>query len=413
MKIPAGIPLRASLAFPSGRLPVGRLAMVRGTAMLEYDAAFIASGLSLNPMQPAPASGVIAADNPKLFGGLHSTFADSLPDAWGDLLVRRRAAARGIIYEDLTVLDRLAIVGSRGMGALVYEPETDAPRSAEIDLDVLAAESAEILGGNASDVLDTLADLGGSSGGARPKVLIGANAAGRLVAGTHDLPEGYNSWLVKFRNSNDREDIGPIEAAYADMARAAGLVVSETALLPSKNGPGYFATKRFDRGPRNGRTHFASAATLLNMDYDRDNIGYETLLTLVSRMTRDHRDVEAAYRRMVFNVLARNRDDHAKQHSMLMSSDGVWELGPAYDLTFSPGPGGEHYLTVNGRGRDISYADLLAVANEHHIKAAHDIIDQVAQAVGEFGTFAGRYDVSTQSMAAITQALRSGALFIR
>lgn len=405
MKIPGGRPLRVDLDFGSGRVPVGRLVMLRGIAVLEYDAAFLRSGISLDPLAAQPTTGLIAAE-PRPFGGIHAMFADSLPDAWGTLLTQRRAAAQGIAYEDLTVLDRLAIVGAHGMGALAYEPETDVILAADaIDLDVLSAESTAILEGAASTVLDALVELGGSSGGARPKVLVGKNAAGGMIAGTRRIPADYEAWLVKFPNSSDREDIGAIEAAYADMARAAGLAVSPTTLLPAKSGPGYFATKRFDRGPVGSRIHFASAAALINVDYERDAIGYEALLQTVRRVTHDQRDVEAAYRRMVFNVLANNRDDHAKQHAFLMSADGVWTLGPAYDLTFSPGPNGEHYLTVNGRGKDISREDLLNVAHAQGIKNAAGIIDEVAQAASTFERFAKTYGVSKSSVTAILSAL--------
>lgn len=410
MKIPAGTPLRVSLDFGNDRLRVGRLAMVRGRTMLEYDPGFLATGMSLNPLSPPPAPGVIAPDSPRLFGGVHAIFADSLPDAWGDLLVRRRAAAHGSVFEDLTVLDRLAIVGSRGMGALVYEPEADAiDHTGAIDLDVLARESMEVLAGSATDVLDTLVDLAGSSGGARPKVLVAKDAAGRLVAGTHDVPDGYEPWIVKFRSSFDREDIGPIEAAYADMARAAGLNVSATVLLAGASGPGYFATKRFDRGPGRRRVHLASVASLLDMDYVRDTMDYRALLTATSRITRDHRDVEAAFRRMVFNVLARNRDDHAKQHAFLMDASGTWRLGPAYDLTFSAGAGGEHALTINGEGKDIARADLLAVANGYQLKSADDIVEDVATTVSRFREFAATYGVSKGSIADIEHGI-AGAL---
>lgn len=405
MKIAAGTPLRVSLDFGIGRIPVGRLAMMRGVAVLEYDAAFIESGISLDPLAAGPIAGLIAAE-PRPFGGIHAMFADSLPDAWGTLLVQRRAAARGVAYEELTILDRLAIVGTGGMGALVYEPEIDALDEPDsIDLDVLSAQSAAILRGSANAVLDELLALGESSGGARPKIFVAKNAEGELVAGARDVPSGYEAWLIKFRSSSEREDVGPIEAAYADMARAAGLAVSPTTLFPAKSGPGYFATKRFDRGPGRGRIHVASAASLLHADYERDAVSYEALLQVVRGVTHDQREVEAAYRRMVFNVLSGNRDDHAKQHTFLMSADGKWTLGPAYDLTFSPGPNGEHYLTVNGRGKDIARADLMNVATDQGIKSAPDVIAEVAGAVSRFGQYAKIYGVTNSSTTAIAAAI--------
>ena len=149
----------------------------------------------------------------------------------------------------------------------------------------------------------------------------------------------------------------------------------------------------------------SGAASLLDMDYVRDTMDYRALLTAVGRITRDHRDVEAAFRRMVFNVLARNRDDHAKQHAFLMDAKGTWKLAPAYDLTFAAGTGAEHALTVNGKGKDIARADLLAVASGYQLKAAGDIIEEVAATVARFGEFAAKYGVSKGSITDIQRAI--------
>jgi serine/threonine-protein kinase HipA len=401
--------LNVSLEFTSGsEVGVGRLAVARGLAYLQYANEFIHSGLRLNPLAPTPDTRLIPAYEPRAFGGLHGVFADSLPDGWGTELLRRRAVARGIDFDSLTMLDRLACVGRNGPGALVYQPEITFGAEGHIDLDLLANESLRVTEGQDTAIVDTLARLGGSSGGARPKILVGMNATGHLIGSAFPLPEGYDAWIIKFRGSREPIDVGPREAAYADMARAAGLGVMETRLISSDaGGPGYFATKRFDREPNNQRIHVASAAGLLETAWDIPSFGYEELLKATAMITRHQPDVLMKYRRMVFNVLAHNRDDHAKQHAYLMSSQGDWRLAPAYDLTFSTGPGGEHYLTVNGRGKDITHADLERVAETQGIsrKVARAIIDEVTVGVSQFREIAKTCGVRRSSITEIQKAI--------
>ncbi len=402
MKLPAGTALTVSLRFDDNyRLKVGRMAMDRGAAILEYDPAFVTSGFNLNPIAGPPRDPLVPKDT-RLFEGLPGVFADSLPDTWGELLVQRRAQRANISYSSLSALDKLSIVGERGMGALVYEPAHEVPplRGA-IDLDAIARESIELLEGHDSDITAMLERLGGSSGGTRPKILIAMNSEGHIVAGDGEIPNGYDAWLVKFRSSHrDAKDAGPIEAAYADMARSCGIGLSETRLFPSKP-YGYFGTRRFDRPTSGDRLHVASVAGLLEMDWTVPGIDYSDLLKIVRAMTRDQQAVTQAYRRAVFNVLAHNRDDHAKQHSFLMNAHGEWQLSPAYDLVFSRGPGGEHYLAIGGRGGDdIRRNDVIKLGTDQGISKAHceEIIESTADSVSDLPRFAQRYDVSKQSL---------------
>jgi serine/threonine-protein kinase HipA len=403
--------LSVSLEFASGvEAAVGRLAMTRGIAYLQYSDEFVHSGLRLNPLAPAPDTRLVAAPEPRAFGGLHGVLADSLPDGWGTELLRRRAVAHAIDIDSLTMLDRLACVGRNGPGALVYRPEIAFGAESAIDLDLLANESLRVTEGEATAIVDTLARLGGSSGGARPKILVGMNAAGHLIGSAFPLPEGYDAWIIKFRGSREAIDVGPREAAYADMARAAGLEVMETRLISSDaGGPGYFATKRFDRGPNNARIHLASAAGLLETAWDIPSFGYDQLLKATNLITRYQPDVLMTYRRMIFNVLAHNRDDHAKQHAYLMSSQGEWRLAPAYVLTFSSGPGGEHYLTVNGRGKDITLTDFERVGDNQGIsrKLAREIVDEVSNGISRFRDIAQTYGVRSPSITEIQRAINA------
>ncbi|HEY0797715.1 MAG TPA: type II toxin-antitoxin system HipA family toxin [Candidatus Baltobacteraceae bacterium] len=413
MNLPAGTPLQVIFEFAQGkRLQVGRLALARGAVVFQYAPEIARSQLMLNPfIDPPTTRGLISPKNPRDFQGLHGAFAHSLPDAWGEMLVRRRAEAEGISHASLTALDKLAIVGRRGPGALIYEPELTKDPTETVDLDALAASAAELLDGRETVAIEQLERLGGSSGGARPKVLVGINDAGRIRPGDADLPAGYTHWIVKFRSSaNDIADIGALEAAYADMARAAGLQMSETRLIEGSKGR-YFATKRFDRLSGNRRIHMLSAATLLDVGWDEASMGYEQLMKLTRQVTRNERAVDDMYRRMVFNVLAHNRDDHANQHAYLMDERGEWILAPAFDLTYSDGVGTEHYMDVVGRGGDdITLSSFEKLANTQGIRTAQAtaIFDEVSAAVRDFATYARKYELSASTLRATTRDLHKG-----
>ena len=412
MKIKPGTPLRIFLSFgPEQYVSVGRLTLDRGIALLEYDSEFIASGLTLNPYLAPPVKGLVEPKSPHGFDGLPGFIADTLPDAWGQLLMHRRAAAEGIGYSSLTPLDKLAVISSRAMGALTYEPEIASDPTEAIDLERVAAASLELLEGRDIATLPALERLGGSSGGARPKALIALNQRTNAIAdGAGPIPDGFEAWLVKFRSSrDDLEDIGPLEAAYADMAREAGLSVAPTRLFPGGD-YGYFGTQRFDRIAGDGRLHMLSAAAMLDMDWDSGGLDYDHLMRLGRYVVQRRDGAQRLFARMVFNVVANNRDDHAKQHAFLMSEQGVWDLAPSFDLTFSRGPGGEHYLAVKGRaGDDITTELMVELGREHGIDAAQSrsIIERTIDAVNRFEEFTRPYPMSTSTRRDINRALQS------
>ena len=407
MRLPAGTALHVTLRFaPDAPVPVGRLAWADSRAVFEYDPAFIASGLRINPNLGTPSTTLLEPKNPRAFSGLHGVFADSLPDAWGEALLRRRAEGEGVAYETLSALDRLAWVGSSAMGALCYAPDyAQKPDDAPVDLDRYAAEAFAMLEGELDHVAPALIALGAPSGGARPKILVSLDDAGRASA--IEKP-GYTPWLIKFRGPHDPEDIARLEAAYADMARTAGIDVSPTRLV-GEGHSAYFATQRFDRdGTR--RTHALSFAAFLDAEWHVPSGDYDLAMRIVRTVVRDVDALEEMYRRMVFNVVAHNRDDHWKQHALLLHADGSWGLAPAFDLTPASGAGGEHYLTINGRGKDATLDDLLVVADAHAIRRpkAEAIIDQVRAAVADFDEHASRYDVAKATVNA-TKSLHLAA----
>jgi serine/threonine-protein kinase HipA len=399
--------LHVEMELGGARRAVGRLAWQRGRILFEYDPAFVADGRSISPLQ-LPLEQRVFAGKPEPFDGLHGVFNDSLPDGWGRLLLDRSLSALGVLPSALTPLDRLAYVGSRGLGALRYRPEHGRKRRrAAIDLDRLAEEVRTVLEGDPVDVLDHLLELNGSSGGARPKVLVGYHPGKRrLVTGVDALPAGYSHWLVKFRSSVDLPDVGAIEYAYSELARAAGVDMSPTHLFPADSGPGYFGTQRFDRRG-NARIHVHSICGLLHADHRLPSIGYETLLKATNLVTRNQVEVDRMFRRMVFNVLAHNRDDHTKNHAFLLDDDGEWRCSPAYDVTFSAGPGGEHALAVDGEGRQPGVAHITAVARRTGVSAklVRACIDQVRTAVGRWPELASAAGVSRASAKAIDARL--------
>lgn len=409
MKIAPGTPLEVTLQWDDRTaMPVGRLAYRDGLAWLEYTPDFLASGLQLSPLHHQAGPGLETAWKRDVFEGLHGMFADSLPDGWGRLLVDRRARQLGFEPSQLTPLDRLACVGRRGIGALTYAPAMDVWDGAEgvLDLDRLAADAARVLGGEAGAVIAALGQAGGSPAGARPKALIALDAAGEARHGSDAIPEGYDGYLVKFPGRDDPADIAAIEYAYALMARAAGVIMPDVRLIEGPDEARYFATRRFDR-EGDARLHVHSACGLLYSDFRLPALDYRELIRLARAVTRDRREAIAMYRLAVFNVLARNRDDHAKQFSFLMDRDGRWSLAPAYDLVFTDGPGGAHSTSVLGHGRDIGRETLVRLGAEADLDAAgaRCVIDEVSAAVADWACHAADAGVSRASRTRIADGL--------
>lgn len=355
---------------------VGTIASTpEGLMAFEYADGWLASGFSISPFSlPLEKRVFIARWRP--FDGVFGIFDDSLPDGWGKLLVDRALAKHGLNPREVGFLARLSFVGASGMGALEYEPETAIAASfGELGFDVIAEECARLLATNESDDFDELLALGGSSGGARPKVLTEVDG---------------EEWIVKFPSSFDTENIGEQEYCIAQLAKRCGLDVPETRLFPSKRCSGYFGVKRFDRvgADPSRKVHMASAGALLESSHRVPNLEYELLMRLTSLLTDSACDIDRLYRLMCFNVFIGNRDDHAKNFSFLYNETaGKWSLSPAYDLTQNPGTYGERATTVNGKGKGIELADLLAVGVKAGLKQswARDVAEDVRAKVESVG----------------------------
>ncbi len=367
---------------PGDELVVGQLAHHEERTYFEFAAAFLETRLELSPLK-LPARPGLQEHAEHAFGPLPGLFDDSLPDGWGRLLMERHVRRKGGDPASLGAIDRLAYLGTRTMGALTYHPPGEAEHDAPVlDLQRLADGAREVLAGHRADVLPELLRAGGSPAGARPKVLVGVRGD-ELRSGEDDLPRGFEHWLVKFNAKEDGADGGRVELAYAHMARAAGLDVPEVRLFETSKRQAFFGVRRFDRRPGNRRLHVHSLGGLLQANFRVPSCDYDVLLKVVRRLTGDHRAVVECVRRMLFNVVAHNRDDHVKNFAFLLDDAGAWSLSPAYDLTFSSGPGGEHQMSVDGEGAAPTREGCLGLAERHGVTRAEGgrLLEQVNDAV--------------------------------
>jgi serine/threonine-protein kinase HipA len=329
----------------------------------EYNTGYLSSGISVSPFYLPLKPGVFIAKRDP-FNGLFGVFNDSLPDGWGMLLTDRFLMKNKINPAKLTLLDRLCLVGNAGMGALTYKPD-HAPEGDNDykDLNQLSSEVQRILNNDFTGSLEELYQKGGSSGGARPKVLVSIN---------------NEYWIIKFRASADPENIGEIEYQYSQVAGKCGLEMPETSLFEDR----FFGVKRFDRY-NNFRYHVHSAGGLLYASHRFPSLDYADLLKACMALTLDIEQSYSLFRLMVFNILTHNRDDHVKNFSFILI-DRNWKLSPAYDLVLSNGFNGQHTTTVAGNG-EPKRKDIFEVAKAGGLdeKKAHMIFDEVYEASKE------------------------------
>lgn len=345
--------------------------------VFEYDKSWLAVGFSISPLELPLKPGVFIA-KPQPFYGNFGVFEDSLPDGYGRYLLHKALLHNGINDSDLSSLDRLALVGDNGMGALTYSPAvsleygetiTDFDRLQEIALEVLKEQQDKDAG--------LLLYNSGNSGGARPKAV---------------FSDAEGHWIVKFRHTYDPKDIGIQEARYNEAARKCGITVFDFRLVNGR----YFTSRRFDIDNNGDRIHMATAGGLMGISLREPFMDYSNLLALTGYITQNREDVEQMYRRMIFNYLTDNKDDHCKNFSFYVrrdndSNEWKWRLAPAYDLTLcTEGYNGEHATSVNGTGHP-RLSDFIAVGKKIKFseKRCREIIDEVRSGCSKLG----RYDI--------------------
>ena len=342
---------------------VGTLSVATKEAcQFEYDKDWLVNGFSISPLKLPLKSGIMTADYFP-FNGNFGVFEDSLPGGYGEYLLRKVLSKTGVNYEALTPVQRLSLVGSSGMGALCYEPETKMPQIQwEGSFDEMQRMALEVLSEKSDDNVDVLFYRSGNSGGVRPKCI---------------FTDADGHWLVKFRHTYDPKNIGETEYRYNQVARQCGIVVPDFKLIDGK----YFASKRFDI--ENGkRLHVVTASGLLNEPITPPKMDYHSLLQLTGYLTQSPKVVEQQFRRMAFNVYAHNYDDHARNFSFICH-DGQWTLAPAYDLT-NDDTLGEHASTVNFNGLPTD-EDMITVGTNIRITRTRclEIIEEVREGTKE------------------------------
>ena len=355
--------------------PLGTLADTARGVLFEYSQQAIERGLQLSPMhQPLPRPGAAALTfrGESYFYGLPGFIADALPDGWGMLLMDRALRKLGRNPQQVSVLERLAVVGNRAMGALSFEPaDEDILLAEKLQLKDLAKEviALQTDGNSGADKVDEqlrhLMQLGGSPQGARPKVLVDFNARTGTLSSGMPLAGSATPWLMKFPADREHREVCAVEELYARVARKGGIDMPRSRFFDLGQKHSAFGVERFDRVVKVkqiSRVPIMSLSAYLQTDYRLPSLDYETVLLAALRITGDQREVVKAFERCIFNVIMHNRDDHSRNFAFRLDEQGFWKLSPAFDLTHSFGPGGEHSTTVAGHGKNITRAHLLQVA---------------------------------------------------
>jgi serine/threonine-protein kinase HipA len=372
------------------RWPLGTLADTGRDIMFEYSAQAVERGLQLSPMhQPLPRAGATAVSfkGEAHSYGLPGFIADALPDGWGMLLMDRALRKLGRNPREVSVLERLAIVSERAMGALSFEPSDEDILPAEklqlkeLAKEVVALQADENSVADKADAhLRHLMQLGGSPQGARPKVLVDFNArTGQLSSGM-PLTGSATPWLMKFPAESEHREVCAVEELYARVARHGGMDMPRSRFFDLGTKHSAFGVERFDRVVKDRqivRVPIMSMSAYLQVDHRIPSLDCETVLLATLRITGDQREVVKAFERCIFNVIMHNRDDHSRNFAFRLDEQGLWKLSPAFDLTYSFGPGGEHSTSVAGYGKNIAHQHLLSVAKSAGIefKKANERID--------------------------------------
>ncbi len=408
---------------------------VGDAAVFEYTEDFARAGIDVAPLQmptrgPQPRRFSFPALSDISFRGLPGLLADALPDRFGNAVIDAWLARQGRAPESFTAVERLCYIGARGMGALEFVPslgptptpgrDLEVAALVELASEVLAARQGldTSLAAESDDALRDILAVGTSAGGARAKAVIAFNPeAGAVRSGQLDAPEGFEHWLLKFdgvdshRELGDTDGYGAVEYAYANMARAAGIEMMDCRLL-EENGRRHFMTRRFDR-VGNAKLHLQSLAAIAHYDFMQAGAySYEQALAVIRRLGLSHAAVEQQFRRMVFNIVARNQDDHVKNIAFLMNRHGEWALAPAFDMTYAYNPAGRwtsrHQMSVAGRVDDFTVDDLRSCEQTASMSrgSAERTLAEVTSVVSEWSRFAADAGVDPQQSAAIGRTHR-------
>ncbi len=406
-------------------------------ASFQYDENFLAKGFDLSPIRMPIENGNRIFSFPELrkakeeevatFKGLPGLLADALPDKYGNQLINIWLAQNGRSPNSMNPVEQLCFIGSRGMGALEFEPSQldTSKRAFSIEIKSLVEIAQKMLFNregfevnlheNEQKAMREVLKIGTSAGGARPKAVIAFDRkSGEIRSGQTNIPAGFEHWLIKLDGVSDAQfgsthGFGAVEYAYYLMAQDCGIEMMECRLF-KENGRAHFMTKRFDRGENNIKHHIQTFCGIQHFDYNNlYGYSYEQLFQTMRMLRMTYPEAEQMFRRMVFNVLATNYDDHTKNFSFRLKQNDKWELSPAYDICYSYDPNNvwvsQHTLSINGKHKAINKYDLMKIANANNIKRGEKIIEQVRKAVCNWGLYANKATVSLDLARSIKKTL--------
>ena len=405
--------------------------------LFEYDPKFIQKGWDLAPLKMPITSSQTIFSFPELrpsrnsehntFKGLPGLLADALPDKYGNQLIDIWLAQQGRPEKSMNPVEQLCFIGARGMGALEFEPSQlkTKQNTFKVEVESLVDLARKMLNhrsdfnvnvkGDQEAAMKQIITIGTSAGGARPKAVIAYNKkTGEIRSGQSKVPNGFEHWLIKLDGVSDiqlgdTQGYGRVEMAYYLMAKESGINMMTCELL-EENGRAHFMTKRFDRGEGNIKHHIQTFCAIKHFDYNEVNsFSYEQLFQTMRELKLSYQEAEEMFRRMVFNVLSRNCDDHTKNFSFKLKQNGKWELAPAYDICHAYKPDSvwvsQHALSINGKRKNITLDDFLTIGKSMNIKNAKNIIKKVGETVSKWEKFANQVGVDTAKKKAIKETL--------
>jgi serine/threonine-protein kinase HipA len=402
----------------------------KGSAVFQYSTAAIRAGIEPSPILMPLNERIFETTRDHInFHNLPYLLSDSMPDDFGNTMMQAWLRQRQLSYDAINPVERLTYIGRRGMGALEFEPvnyqqtadyKVDINQLVEIAKKVLESKMQTQYAAVNTENLTNILRIGTSVGGARAKALLALkfdekNEINEIRPGDITQPKEFSYWLLKFDGANEKslgeaQGKGKIEYAYYNMAKLAGIEMTESRLL-EENGRFHFLTKRFDRTENGQKIHVQSLGALAGIDYKVQRVSnYETLFRVMKRLALPYSQFEQQYRRMLFNVIARNQDDHVKNFGFLMDDTGKWAITPAFDLTFQYKPGGSwtnvHQSSINGKFDGFTRADLLSIGQTFGIKKAGQLIDEVLEAVSHWKRIALELAIPEDDINAVADNLR-------
>ncbi|MDQ1340027.1 MAG: HipA protein [Campylobacterota bacterium] len=400
---------------------IGTILLKDEVVYFEYDKGFVSTGFEISPLKlPLTQTRVYTNNDDRCFEGLAGVFYDTLPDKFGTKVIERYFESKNIPTHKLSVIQKLMFVGDKSIGAITYKPvahKIDGKINEIIELQNFYENAKKIISGDVIEVVDEILsfmDSAASAGGARAKAIIGYNPNTKeFISGVkRDLKDNFEHYLMKFdiaKEDGSSSDYTKLEYIYMSMADEVGIDVPKIELLSHGN-LAHYLIKRFDRVDGEA-LHLHSVAGLTHTNFNIPmHYSYDELLRLTRYLTGSQQAVNQQFKRMIFNLVGRNQDDHAKNFAFTMDKNGIWNLSPAYDITYSNGVGytKNHQLSLNGKTNDFTLKDILGLGKKHSIKenVAKEYLEQIAEAFSGFKSRAEQLDVKEQTISRIEKELR-------